>query len=188
MSELLQFDESLFFLINRDGQAALLDWLMPIWRNKYTWIPLYAGLIIFAGYKFRWKALWWVLLLALTIAAGDMISHRVIKKEVQRLRPCQTERLGEEVHLLVPCGGGYSFTSNHATNHFAMATFFAGTVGVFFRRWRWLFFGWAFGVAYAQVYVGVHYPLDVAGGAVLGMMIGGVMMFIWKKVFNKKYV
>lgn len=182
MNELLHFDESLFFLINRDGQSLFLDWLMPIWRNKYTWIPLYVGLAAFAGYKFRWKALWWGLLLALTVAAGDMISHRVIKKQVQRPRPCQTESIREEVRLLVPCGGGYSFTSNHATNHFALAAFFAGTTGVFFRRRRWLLYVWAFGVAYAQVYVGLHYPLDVAAGGILGLIIGGITTFIWKRI------
>ncbi|MBK6622353.1 MAG: phosphatase PAP2 family protein [Saprospirales bacterium] len=181
MNELIQFDESLFFLINGKGQALVLDWLMPFWRNKYTWIPLYVALAAFAGYKFRWKAIAWLLLLGLTIGAGDVISHRLIKKQVQRPRPCNTEALKAEIHLLVPCGSGYSFTSNHATNHFAMAVFFAGTLGVFFRRWRWLFYLWAFGVAYAQVYVGVHYPLDVGAGALLGLIIGGASAFLWKR-------
>jgi undecaprenyl-diphosphatase len=182
MSELLQWDQALFSLINQDGQAVWLDWLLPLWRNKLTWIPLYLAFIGFSVYKFRLKALVWILLLGLTVAAGDMLSHRVIKQQVQRPRPCQTEVLKEEVRLLVPCGGGYSFTSNHATNHFALAAFFAGTLGLFFRRWRWLLFFWAFGVAYAQVYVGVHYPLDVLGGALLGTIIGGLTTLIWNKI------
>lgn len=182
MNELLHLDESLFFLINQDGQSALLDWILPFWRNRNSWLPLYALLLGLAVYKFRWKSIAWVVLLALTIAAGDMLSHRVIKQQVQRPRPCQNETLKEEVRLLVPCGGGYSFTSNHATNHFALAVFFAGTVGVFFKRWRWLFFLWAAGVAYAQVYVGVHYPLDVTAGAILGMTIGGLTTLIWKRI------
>ncbi len=101
---------------------------------------------------------------------------------MQRPRPCQNEALKEEVRLLVPCGSGYSFTSNHATNHFALAVFFAGTLGVFFKRWRWLLFLWAALVAYAQVYVGVHYPLDVAAGALLGMTIGSLVVLIWKRI------
>jgi membrane-associated phospholipid phosphatase len=182
MSELLQLDEALFFLINRDGQSPLLDALMPFWRNKYAWIPLYAGLLAFSLYKFRLKGLWWALLLVATVGASDMISHRVIKKQVQRPRPCQVESMKEEARLLVPCGSGYSFTSNHAANHFALAAFFAGTLGIFLRRWTVLFFVWAFGVAYAQVYVGVHYPLDVLGGALLGLLIGGATTLIWKRI------
>ncbi len=182
MNELLHLDESLFFLINQVGQSALLDWILPFWRNRNSWLPLYALLLGLAVYKFRWKSLAWVVLLALTVAAGDMLSHRVIKQQVQRPRPCQNEAIKSEVRLLVPCGSGYSFTSNHATNHFALAVFFAGTVGVFFRKWRWLFFLWAALVAYAQVYVGVHYPLDVTAGAILGMTIGGLVVLIWKRI------
>lgn len=185
MNELLQLDETLFFLINQDGQSAWLDWLLPVWRNKYTWIPLYLLLTGLAVWKFRWKSLVWALLLGLTVAAGDMTSHRIIKQQVQRPRPCQTETLQQEVRLLVPCGGGYSFTSNHATNHFALAMFFAGTLGIFFRKWKWLLFLWAFGVAYAQVYVGVHYPLDVLGGAILGIIIGSLTAFTWKKTHER---
>lgn len=182
MTDLLHMDESLFFLINREWQSVVLDWLLPFWRNKFVWIPLYAGLTAFAFYKFKWKkALWWILLFGLSVGAGDMISHRLIKMEVQRPRPCRTAAIQDEVRLLVPCGGGYSFTSNHATNHFAMAVFFAGTLGVFFKRWRWLFFIWAFGVAYAQVYVGVHFPLDVFAGGLLGGLIGSCALIIWRR-------
>jgi undecaprenyl-diphosphatase len=39
-------------------------------------------------------------------------------------------------------------------------------------KWAWLFFVWAASICYAQVYVGVHYPLDIAGGALLGMLAG----------------
>ena len=182
MTELLQFDESLFFLINQEGQSLVLDWLLPIMREKYTWIPLYVILIAYSFYKFRKNASWWILLLGLTVGAGDMISHRLIKKQVERPRPCRNEQLKDEVRLLVPCGSGYSFTSNHATNHFALATFFAGTLGLFFRKWRWLFFLWAFCIAYAQVYVGLHYPLDVIAGGILGTLIGGGTSLIWKRI------
>jgi undecaprenyl-diphosphatase len=48
--------------------------------------------------------------------------------------------------------------------------------------WRWILFAWAFAISYAQVYVGVHFPLDIACGALLGCAIG--MGTAW--TFNKK--
>ena len=38
---------------------------------------------------------------------------------------------------------------------------------------------WAFFISYAQIYVGVHYPLDVAGGAVLGVAVGSLTAWIF---------
>jgi undecaprenyl-diphosphatase len=65
-----------------------------------------------------------------------------------------------------------SFTSNHAANHFALATFCFITLKSAFKGYTWLFYLWAALIGYAQVYVGVHYPLDVLGGAAMGIFIG----------------
>jgi undecaprenyl-diphosphatase len=46
------------------------------------------------------------------------------------------------------------------------------TLRSFLGRWIWLFFVWSASICYAQVYVGVHYPLDVLCGALLGLGIG----------------
>jgi undecaprenyl-diphosphatase len=76
------------------------------------------------------------------------------------------------MRLLVQCGSGYSFPSTHATNHFAFALFMIGTLA---QRYRWIvapLIIWAAAIAYAQVYVGVHYPFDVLCGALLGSSIG----------------
>jgi undecaprenyl-diphosphatase len=80
------------------------------------------------------------------------------------------------------CSGSYSFTSSHAANHFGMATFVSLTLYSTFRRWIYLSYLWAFFIAYAQVYVGVHYPLDVVGGAGLGVLAG----LLTASVFNKQ--
>jgi undecaprenyl-diphosphatase len=74
--------------------------------------------------------------------------------------------------LLDGCGAGFSFTSSHATNHFALATFLSLTFRQWMSRYTWVLFVWATSIAYAQVYAGVHYPLDIVGGAALGSGIG----------------
>lgn len=172
METLLQLDQTLFFIINNDWHNSFLDAIMPHWRDKYTWIPLYLFLAIFVGYRFRIRGLYWVLFLALTVGVADTVSSKIIKKSVQRVRPCNDQQIQSEVKLLVRCGGGYSFTSSHATNHFAVALFIIATLGRIYRWIRWPFLLWAASIAFGQVYVGVHYPMDILVGAINGSIIG----------------
>lgn len=74
--------------------------------------------------------------------------------------------------LLGHCSGGYSFTSSHATNHFGFAVYVSITLKPILKKWKYVFLIWAATISYAQVYVGVHYPLDILCGAILGTTIG----------------
>lgn len=175
MDHLLHLDHQLFFLINQEGQNAFLDWLMPWWREKTTWIPLYVLLLIVAWLKTSPRYfLYFALAVALTVGLADTLSSKVVKPSVERLRPCNDQQVRPAMTLRVHCGPGYSFPSSHATNHFAIGVFLYLTLGLYFRRWRWLFLLWAASISYGQVYVGVHYPVDVLGGALLGAAIGGL--------------
>ncbi len=171
MHWLLQQDELLFKLINGQAHNQLFDLLMPLLRNKNFWIPAYLLFLAWLVFRYRLQALWISLGLIATLSLSDTLSHRVIKKSIRRERPCR-QLSPEEVRQLVPCGSGYSFTSNHAANHFALAMFILGLWGRRARFWRWLLPLWAASIAYAQVYVGLHYPLDVLGGALLGSALG----------------
>lgn len=182
MTELLQFDEQLFHLINGEWHVPWLDAIMPVWRDKKTWIPLYLLLAAFSIWRFRLRGLWWIMALALTVGLADATSSHLIKKNVQRVRPCNDVEMQAQVNLLAGCGSGYSFTSSHATNHFAMATFIALTLGVLYPWLRWPFWLWAGSIAFGQVYVGVHYPLDVIAGSLLGALIGYIVAILyWKR-------
>ena len=169
---ILHLDESLFFFINQDGQFALLDTLLPLVRNKLVWIPFYIFVFSFLLINLGKKGLIIVLFAIGTVAFSDMLSSKVIKPLVQRERPCNDGALRNNVRLLVSCGGGYSFTSSHAINHFGLAIFLMVMLGEMLRKKKWWLFLWAALIAYAQVYVGVHYPFDVLAGACLGILIG----------------
>ena len=81
-------------------------------------------------------------------------------------------RIMEEIHMLVDCGPGYAFTSSHAVNNAAAATVFAH----YYPRWSWAFIAWAALVGLSRVFVGVHYPLDVVSGAVIGAVIAALLI------------
>ncbi len=182
LASLLAIDQQLFTLINGEGHNAFLDLLMPFWRNKYFWAPLYVFIFSFVTLNYKLKGLYFVGALLLTVTLADTVSSQVIKKSVERLRPCNDPELKASVNLLVPCGGGYSFTSSHATNHFAVASFLWLTLGMGFRWIRLPILFWAFTIAFGQVYVGVHYPLDVLVGALIGILLGNLVARLYRRV------
>lgn len=178
-----KLDKNAWYHINVLWQNDVLNTIAPILRNPNTWIPLYVFLAIYIPYKFGRKGFYWCLGFIITFALSDYTSASIIKPWVQRIRPCNDPDLKQKVHLLIDCGVGYSFPSSHATNHFALAFFMLITLHKYY---KWVWFPallWAFSVAYAQVYVGVHFPLDILCGGLLGIIIGLFSgMFFKKKV------
>jgi len=133
--------------------------------------------------NYGYKGLIWCAFFLGTFALSDQISAHVLKEIFQRTRPCNNPHLTSLVHIIVPCGSGYSFPSAHAANHFSLGVFIAATLRV---RVKWIWpaaLAWAILVAYAQVYVGVHYPLDVACGGMLGAAVG----LFTAKLFHVKF-
>jgi len=152
----------------------MFDMVMPLFRDKMFWIPLYVVIIFLIIRKHKLQALYVVGFAILTVLIADQISAHAIKPWVGRLRPCNDASISDLVHNLVDCGSGYSFVSSHATNHFALAFFF---ISVFNRpsiRYYVIipFLFWAGLISFAQVYVGVHFPLDVICGGLIGLGIG----------------
>ena len=182
---LIQKDKALFLFINKQHTNTFFDWLMPILRESKTWIPLYILLLSFAAFKLKKKVWIWMLGAAATILLSDQISSHILKPLFARPRPCTDIDFAPQVRLLLDhCSGGFSFTSSHACNHFSIAFFIITTLSSFLKNWKYLFIAWAAIICYAQVYVGVHYPLDVLCGAALGVLIGKFTgNFCNKKIF-----
>ena len=170
--QLLHFDYQLTFLVNREMVHPVLDDLFLFLRESIFHVPLYFFIIIYSFQVFGKKAIWWVLGAISLIALCDLLSSHVIKAYFNRPRPCRDPFMAGQIRFLARyCGANGSFTSSHAVNHFAFATYVASTMrGI--SKWFNLLFVWAFAIAYAQVYVGVHYPSDVLAGAFLGIVFG----------------
>ena len=182
LDTLNKWDHWLFFKINTAWTASWLDAIYPWWRESTTWLPLYLFLILFLLINFGWKSFTWIAGISLTITVSDQLSSTLIKNDVARLRPCQDPLMEGHVRMLLNhCSGGYSFTSSHATNHFAAAFFIFGTLKPFFKNRTYLFFVWAATISYGQVYVGVHYPLDIICGGIIGSIIGIIMASIYNR-------
>lgn len=186
MEQLLHLDYELFQFINQEWTNQVLDVVMPFLREKKNWISLYIVVAILFMYKFHWKR--GILAILLTVAAigiSDTLSSKIIKPSVERPRPCHENSAVDSGRLLITCGGGYSFTSSHATNHFAIAVFLGLVLVPLFRFSLGLFIAWAGSIAYAQVYVGVHYPSDVVAGAIIGSVIGYAIFRVYTYILQK---
>jgi undecaprenyl-diphosphatase len=177
------FDTWLLTHINQDWSSSFLDTVLPYMRETLFWIPLYLFLLLFVAMNFGARAWWWVIGVVLTAALSDIISSQIIKQTIMRIRPCQDESVAMQILFFINyCPVSSSFTSSHATSHFAQATFFFVTLRNITGKWAWLFYFWAFVIAYTQVYVGVHYPFDVFCGSILGCGIG----FAMSKMFHTR--
>jgi undecaprenyl-diphosphatase len=172
IDQLVEFDRDLFFAINNGLSNGFFDWLMPILRDRYTWVLLYLSIIVFSIKNYGKQGFIMILFLVITFGISDFISSSVIKPNVQRLRPCNETEIKTKVNNLVDCGTGYSFPSSHATNHFAIAVFL---IMMFYHKWKIILpigILWAASISFAQIYVGVHYPIDILTGGLLGSSIG----------------
>jgi len=161
-------DSTLFRLVNQAGQNSFFDWFMPFMTDlkNFTYV-----LVLLGGYivwRERKGGLVFLIFIGLTLAITDPFSSRLLKEWVGRIRPCQV--LGG-VRLLTDCNTSYSFPSSHAVNIFAAAFF----LSPMFRRLAPLIFGIAAVVGYSRIYIGIHYPLDVIGGAAIGLLIAWPM-------------
>jgi len=185
---LYSIDKQVFIFINRTIANPFLDWLMPPltdWNKSWIGLGIFGGLwlllMIFGGRKGRTIGLMLLPLILLT----DQVNSNLVKTVFHRPRPCHLidgNAVVEQVRLLVDCGSGYSFPSSHAVNNFGFATL----MSFYYRRWAWLFLLYAAMMALSRVVVGVHYPSDVLGGALIGAGLAFGYIACWEflaKVF-----
>lgn len=182
MQTIIHLDKLLFHLINQGMQNRFFDWALPIWRNSMLWIPLYLFLLIFVLTNYRKNLGWWVVFAAFTGILSDYVSSDIIKEFFFRVRPCQ--EAGFARLLVNYCPQSSSFTSSHATNHFAFAVFLVLSLKDLPSFFKYLLIGWAASIAFAQVYVGVHYPLDVFCGGLVGLMLGYLVATSFNAIFG----
>ncbi len=180
---LQQIDQKIFLWIN-SAHSPFFDNIMWLISGQIIWIPFFLLIIYLFVKKHKKKAFLSLLFLLLSIAISDSTSVHLFKEVFKRLRPCHNPQIAGIVHIVRNhCGGKYGFVSSHATNFFALSTFSSLIIK---KPWfTFCSFLIAIIVAYSRIYLGVHYPGDVLGGAILGFIISIVIFKIYLLILNQ---
>lgn len=165
---LKSWDRELFLFLN-GMHSPLWDYSMTLFTLTPTWLLFYGTILVIILKKYDKKSLFILVAITLLILFSDQFAG-VLKHTIQRLRPSNDPGLSQIAHIFLNKGGQYGFVSAHAANTFSFATFSM----LLFRNRRYTTFilPWAMMIAYSRVYLGVHYPGDILGGALLGIGIG----------------
>ena len=182
MNKLLEADKELFNLIN-GLHNDFFDHLMLLISGNIIWLPFYLWLL-YLIYKEYGKNIVWVLLATgLLLSLTDRTSVLLFKETFERLRPCHQPGMMENLHLVGGCGGKFSFISSHATNTAGVAVFVYRLLPKN-RRLTFALLVFVLSVGYSRIYLGVHYPLDVAGGWIAGGAIGYLLSDIFIRIYR----
>jgi undecaprenyl-diphosphatase len=168
LEALLQLDSDLFLRLN-SLHTTWWDTAMLFITRKETWIPFYIILMVIIFRNYGKKGWIVIVFLLLGILACDQLSTW-IKEVTHRLRPGYDPAIQNLTHIVLKKGGLYSFVSSHASNTFFVLTL----TGLIFRNYIsfWPVFFWALLVSWSRIYTGAHFPLDVAGGWIIGILSG----------------
>ena len=193
LEKLIHIDTQILLAIN-GWHAPWADRLMWIVSAKETWIPLYLLLIGLLVWRYRKPAMtsvkWlqkvpvcvvMIIVIGVAVGAADFIASGILKDLVARPRPTRVPELEGVLHLVNGYKSGqYGFVSSHAANTMACGLLFSliwrkkiATVGLML---------WVAVNCYSRMYLGVHYPLDILGGLMVGALMAVVAYLVLLKL------
>ena len=185
IEEIIDFDKVIFLYLNSLGSKSF-DFFWLLITNKFLNFIIYFSLLFAVFKKYgRTRAFNVFFLAVILIVVVDQATN-FSKFFFGRLRPCYDEQISLLSRLVsIHCGGKFSFFSAHASNSFALATFFS----IIFKKLKKLRIAIVFLallIAYSRIYIGVHYPMDVIVGAVFGVFFSITYVYFINKYLKNK--
>jgi len=183
---LKQLDTNIFLSIN-GLHTSFFDGFMYAVSAKFTWIPLYISVLYILIKQWKKEAVWLILALVLCIVISDQVASGLLKHLVKRLRPSHVDDLRGLVHLVRDYSGGmYGFASSHASNTVGFALL--SSLIMKQRNYTFAIFSWAIITSYSRIYLGVHYPGDILGGALIGSLAALLCYWVLRRYRSAQLV
>lgn len=174
-------DHSLFRLMNEVWVSPSLDYLMPLLSRAggmgVVWLLLLGVIAAFGKKTGRRIALAGLLALVIGFACSSLIKDITMRPRPFLVLP--------DIRLLVAAPHSYAFPSGHTTSSFAATTGVMFAARKTFGRvpvWSLGMLVLAVAISYSRIYVGVHWPTDVAAGVALGIFSG------WSGWFGARWI
>ncbi len=171
LDTIIQQDKELFVYLNSLGSETW-DQFWILVTNQFNWIPffLFMFFLLFKAYGWK-KGLLIIVIVALLVTFSDQFVN-LIKDYFARLRPNNDPSINNIIRIL-KTPHSFSFVSGHSTTSFAVITFMIATLKNYY-KYPFLLLFWPILFAYSRIYVGVHFPIDIFVGMLLGIGIGYV--------------
>lgn len=180
---LVNLDRNLFLFINsmhNDFMDVVMWWV----ADRFFWIPLYAILAVLLVRRFGRQGYFMMLFAVVLIILSDQGSV-MMKNFFERQRPCHDETLSFLVHTVNnKCGGKYGFVSSHAANTMAVFTYILVLGRNYYPTITAITGFWVLLVGYCRVYMGVHFPADIIGGWIIGIIAAGLTYIVYRLMFD----
>lgn len=179
-----ELDVDMMLALNFDG-GTFLDSFMWFCSRIWVWIPLYAVILFLIYRRFGWK---YMLVAMLFMGLGVGICDQVcnfFKSAIPYLRPTRDPAVAPFLHTVRGYRGGmYGTVSGHASTSFSIFVFSS-----FMLRPKW-FIGvtllYTLLISYSRIYLGVHFPMQILFGIILGAAVAILLWFLFKWI-NGKY-
>ncbi len=182
IERILNWDSELFLRINKLGIGQESFWLFV--TSHYFWLFLFVPLFILLFKKPYKQFVYIILAFVLLILISDQFAN-IIKLTVQRPRPCQIIYLLKEMNFIATHCGAYGFYSAHAANSMAVVVFACLILKHINRFKPWygvLGICFVILVSISRIMVGVHYPLDIFIGWIIGIIFAYLIYVVYRLV------
>ena len=182
-SAIIEWDRELLVNIN-SLNAPFWDNIMWWISDRFVWIPLYLSIIFFLVKIKGRDAMIVALSVGLCVLIADQVASGFCKPFFERLRPSHDPELKDILHIVNDYRSSlYGFCSSHASYTFGIATL---SCLLFRNKWySALIFSWALLNCYSRMYLGVHFPLDIVCGALVGVAAGYISYYLYKYTVSK---